>query len=71
MNDSGRLKKKLAELLTAYNIELKTDGTKITHVNGHVAELKGEDYMPDQLITVILQIVGADLRGAWFHALHN
>lgn len=40
--------KKLAELLTAYNIELKTDGTKITHVNGHVAELKGENYMPDR-----------------------
>lgn len=62
---------KLTELLKAYNIELKTDGTKITHVNGHFAELNGEDYMPDQLINVVLQIVGTDLRSAWFKALHG
>lgn len=62
---------KLTELLKAYNIELKTDGTQITHVNGHVAELNGEDYMPDQLINVVLQIVGTDLRSAWFKALHG
>lgn len=60
----------LKPLLAAYNIELVTDGTKITHVNGHAAELDGTGYMPDQLIKVVLEIVGADLRGAWFKQTH-
>lgn len=61
----------LAELLQAYHVELKTQGTMITHVNGHEAELDATGYMSDQLIKVILEIIGADLRAALFQKLHG
>lgn len=60
----------LAELLEAYHVELITDGTMITHVNGHEAQLDATKYMPDQLIDVILKIIGADLRQALFQKSH-
>jgi hypothetical protein len=61
----------LKPLLAAYNVELKTSGTMITHVNGHEAQLDATGYMPDQLIKVVLEIIGADLRAALFQKMHE
>ena len=61
----------LKPLLAAYNVELKTSGTLITHVNGHEAQLDAKGYMPDQLIKVVLEIIGADLRAALFQKMHE
>jgi hypothetical protein len=61
----------LKPLLAAYNIELVTSGTVITHVNGHEAQLDVAGYMPDQLIKLVLEIVGTDLRAALFKKMHE
>jgi len=61
----------LKPLLAAYNVELKTSGTMITHVNGHEAQLDAKGYMPDQLIKVVLEIIGAYLRAALFQKMHE
>lgn len=61
----------LKPLLAEYNIELATDGTTITHVNGHNAQLDVTGYMPDQLINVVLEIIGTDLRAALFKKMHK
>ncbi len=56
----------LKPILAAYNVTLETDGTQITKVNAHEAQLDAVDYMSDQLIKVILEIIGADVRAALF-----
>lgn len=61
----------LKPLLAEYNVELVTDGTTITHINGHEAQLDVRDYMPDQLIKVVLEIIGTDLRAALFKKMHE
>ncbi len=61
----------LKPLLAAYNIELVTSGTVITHVNGHEAQLDVTGYMPDQLIKLVLEIVGTDLRAKLFKKMHE
>ncbi|GAT18292.1 hypothetical protein IWT5_00565 [Secundilactobacillus silagincola] len=61
----------LKPLLAAYNIELEISGTVITHVNGHEAQLDVTGYMPDQLIKLVLEIVGTDLRAALFKKMHE
>lgn len=61
----------LKPLLKAYNIDMTTQGTLITSVNGHEAKLDATRYMPDQLIDVVLKIIGTDLRAAWFKRKHS
>ncbi|MBT9672059.1 hypothetical protein [Secundilactobacillus kimchicus] len=62
--------RRLKPLLARYQIKLETSATKILRVNGHAATLDAKDYMPDQLISLCLEIVGADLRRAFFEADH-
>lgn len=61
----------LKPLLAAYNVELVTKGTMVTHVNGHEAQLDATGYMPEQLIKVVLEIIAADLRAALFKKMHE
>lgn len=61
----------LKPLVAKYNIQMQTEGTKILRVNGHESTLDAADYMPDQLINVILEVVGSDLRQALFRAQHE
>ncbi|GAW98913.1 hypothetical protein [Secundilactobacillus mixtipabuli] len=61
----------LKPLLAKYNVELVSEGTIITHVNGHEAQLDVTGYMPDQLIKVVLEIIGSDLRAALFKKMYE
>lgn len=61
----------LKPLLAEYNVSLVTDGATITRVNGHEAQLDVTGYMPDQLIELVLKIIGTDLRAALFKKMHS
>lgn len=61
----------LKPLLAKYNVELVSEGTIITHVNGHEAQLDVTGYMPDQLIKVVLEIIGSNLRAALFKKMYE
>mgnify|MGYP004711145833 CR=1 FL=1 len=43
----------------------------ITNVHGQEAQLDETRYMSDQLIKVVLESIGTDLRAALFQKLHG
>ncbi|MTV82048.1 hypothetical protein [Secundilactobacillus folii] len=61
----------LKPLFETYNIHVLSQGTMVTKVNDHDAQLDAKGYMPDQLIQVVLEIISTDLRAEWFKRKHG
>lgn len=61
----------LQSLLRRYQINLEISSTKILRINGHKATLDAKNYMPDQFISLCLEIIGNDLQRAFFEVEHS
>ncbi|PWG00092.1 hypothetical protein [Levilactobacillus bambusae] len=59
---------KLVQVAAQFGVQLKVAGTRIIKINHQDAELDAATYMPDQMIELIMKIVGVQMQAAYIRA---